>query len=69
MAAGVGKRMDIRAFYSLKIIKKSFFLLLNGSIMTDYPQLSSHLLEALFAYRNDGEYTIDNLVAERTIRI
>lgn len=22
----------------------------------------------LFAYRNDGEYTIDNLVAERTIR-
>lgn len=23
----------------------------------------------LFAYRNDGEYTIDNLVAERTIRV
>lgn len=22
----------------------------------------------LFAYRNDGEYTIDNLVAERTVR-
>ena len=22
----------------------------------------------LFAYRHDGEYTIDNLVAERTIR-
>ena len=36
MAAGIGKRMDICVFYSLKIIKKSFFLLLNGSIMTAY---------------------------------
>ena len=30
MAAGVGKRMDIRAFYSLKIIKKSVFYCLTG---------------------------------------
>ena len=30
MAAGVGKRMDICAFYSLKIIKKSFFYCLTG---------------------------------------
>ena len=26
MAAGVGKRMDICAFYSLKIIKTQFFI-------------------------------------------
>ena len=30
MAAGVGKRMDIRAFYSLKIIKKIIFYCLTG---------------------------------------
>ena len=36
MAAGVGKRMDICVFYSLKNIKKIIFLLLNGSIMTAY---------------------------------
>ena len=38
MAAGVGKRMDIRAFYSLKI---NHFLLLNGSIMTAYNHVYS----------------------------
>ena len=45
MAAGVGKRMDIRAFYSLKIIKKSFFLLLNGSIMTAYLRKLHYLFQ------------------------
>ena len=28
----------------------------------------STAVKQLFAYRNDGEYTIDNLAAERTIR-
>ena len=55
MAAGIGKRMDICAFYSLKIIKKNHFLLLNGSIMTAY----SKVLRLVRYYNKTDNYVIE----------
>ena len=66
MAAGVGKRMDIRAFYSLKIIKKSFFLLLNGSIMTAYNENMAKK-EMLFTVMEFMNQNTPRLVCEQKI--
>lgn len=40
----------------------------NSVLITENPQLSEILLETDFAYRNDGEYSIDNSKVERAIR-